>query len=215
MEELTLIQRIAIWVLPVLFAITLHEVAHGWVANLLGDSTAKQLGRLSLNPIKHVDPIGTVLVPGLLLLLGGFIFGWAKPVPVDWKKLRRPQRDMAIVAIAGPSANLVMAIGWTLLAKFAVMLNIDFISRPLVYMSGAGIVINIVLMMLNLLPIPPLDGGRVVTGLLPIRLGEQFGKLEPYGFFILLALIATGLLSHILGYPVSLMQRTLFAMAGL
>jgi Zn-dependent protease len=215
MEELTLIQRVAIWILPVLFAITLHEVAHGWVANILGDNTAKQLGRLSLNPIKHVDPIGTVLVPGLLLLLGGFIFGWAKPVPVDWRKLRRPHRDMAIVAIAGPTANLLMAITWTLLAKLAVALDSDFISRPLVYMSGAGIVINIVLMMLNLLPIPPLDGGRVLTGLLPVHLGEKFGRLEPYGFFILLALIATGLLSNILGYPVSLMQRMLFGAAGL
>jgi len=215
MEELTLVQRFTVWLLPVLFAITLHEVAHGWVAKMLGDRTAEKMGRLSLNPIHHVDPVGTLLVPGILLALGGFIFGWAKPVPVDFGKLRKPRRDMALVAVAGPAANLLMALFWALIVRFAHLVDVEFITVPLGLMGVAGIVINLVLMLLNLLPIPPLDGGRIAVGLLPPRLGYQFGKIEPYGFFILLALIATGWLSNILGLPLSLMQKLMFGIAGI
>jgi Zn-dependent protease len=215
MEELNLAQKIAVWALPVLFAITLHEVAHGWVASLCGDNTAKRLGRLSLNPLHHIDPVGTLLIPGITLLLGGIIFGWAKPVPVDFTRLRNPRRDMVLVALAGPLSNLLMAVGWALVARLAVMAHTDFITQPLGYMGMAGIVINIILMVLNLFPLPPLDGGRVAVGLLPPRLGEQFSRIEPYGFPILLTLLLTGVLGHILGGPMSVLQRLLFAIAGL
>ncbi|HEB77645.1 MAG TPA: site-2 protease family protein, partial [Methylothermaceae bacterium] len=167
MEELTLAQKLAVWVLPILFAITLHEVAHGWVAWLLGDDTAKRFGRLSLNPIYHIDLIGTVAVPLIMLLLGGFIFGWAKPVPVDYGRLRHPKRDMALVALAGPGSNLCMALGWALLARLGIWLEMAYVSVPLIYMGAAGIFFNLVLMVLNLLPVPPLDGGRVLVGVLP------------------------------------------------
>lgn len=214
MHDFTLIQKISIWIIPVLFAITLHEVAHGFVAKLLGDNTAKSLGRLSLNPLHHIDPVGTLLVPGLLMALGGFIFGWAKPVPVDFNRLRHPRRDMALVAVAGPGANLLMAIGWALIARLAQALPLEYISVPLGYMGLAGIGINVVLMALNLLPIPPLDGGRIAVGLLPPRLADQFARIEPYGFMILLLLIATGALTMLLGAPVTIVQRVLLNVAG-
>lgn len=215
MEELTFAQRVAVWILPVLFAITLHEVAHGWVARLLGDNTAARLGRLTLNPLHHIDPIGTVLLPGLLLAVGGIIFGWARPVPVDFGKLRHPKRDMALVAVAGPTANLLMAIGWALVARLANAVDFEYVSVPLGLMGIAGIVINIVLMLLNLLPIPPLDGGRIAASLMPTRMAIKFSQIEPYGFFILLALIASGGLAKILGFPIHVMQRLLFGFAGL
>lgn len=216
MEDLSFVQKIAVWALPVLFAITLHEVAHGWVASLCGDMTAKRLGRLSLNPLHHIDPVGTLLVPGIMMLLpGGFIFGWAKPVPVDFNRLHNPRRDMVLVALAGPMANLLMAFGWALVTRLAMMAHTDVITRPLGYMGMAGIVINIILMVLNLFPLPPLDGGRIAVGLLPPRLGESFSRLEPYGFPILLTLLVTGLLPALLGGPASALQRLLFAVAGL
>ncbi len=217
MLELNVMQRIAVWALPVLFAITVHEVAHGWVARRLGDPTAMMMGRLTLNPIKHIDPVGTLLIPGVLLLLGGFVFGWAKPVPVTWENLRSPKRDMALVAAAGPMANFVMALIWALVMKVGVLFSgsLDWIAIPLIYMGGAGISINIILMVLNLLPLPPLDGGRVVTGLLPGHLAWKFSRIEPYGFFILLALLATGALAYILGGPVTFLQTTIFSMVGL
>ena len=166
MLDLSLVQKISIWVVPVILGITVHEVAHGFIARKLGDNTAFMLGRLTLNPIKHVDPMGTILIPGVLLLLqAGFIFGYAKPVPINWKNLGNPKRDMALVAVAGPLANLLMAFGWALLLRLGVMLGDNGLA--LVYMGIAGISINGILMVLNLLPLPPLDGGRVLTGLLP------------------------------------------------
>lgn len=220
MEELNLVQKIAIWALPVLFAVTLHEVAHGWVAKLCGDDTAKRMGRLSLNPLHHIDPVGTLLVPGVLLLIGsffpsgGFVFGWAKPVPVSWNRLRNARRDVALVAVAGPLANLLMALGWAMLVRLAVWIHIDFITGPLGYMGVAGIAINVVLAALNLLPLPPLDGGRIMTSLLPPRMAMQYARIEPYGFYILLALLATNLLSYLLTMPVILLQRVFTAIAG-
>ena len=202
-----ILQTIAIWAIPVLFAITLHEVSHGWVAKLLGDTTAQMLGRLTVNPLKHIDLVGTVLVPvGLLVLTAmtpgpPFVFGWAKPVPVNSRNLRHPQRDMAIVAAAGPLANLVMAMFWALMIKlgFGLLDTFDWVAVPLIYMGMAGITINILLMVLNLLPVPPLDGGRVVSGFLPPRISDAYDRIEPYGLFIILGLLATGMLWAIIG----------------
>ncbi|HSP00246.1 MAG TPA: site-2 protease family protein [Thioalkalivibrio sp.] len=202
-----IIQTIAIWALPVLFAITLHEVAHGWVAKQLGDTTAQMLGRLTVNPFKHIDLVGTVLVPAGLLIFSAltpgppFVFGWAKPVPVNSRNLGRPQRDMAIVAAAGPMANLIMALFWALMIKlgFALLESYDWVAVPLVYMGIAGVAINILLMVLNLLPVPPLDGGRVVSGFLPPRMSDAYDRIEPYGLFIILGLLATGVLGAIIG----------------
>lgn len=199
------IQMICIAALPLLFAITVHEVAHGWVANRLGDSTALMLGRLTLNPTKHIDPIGTIVVPIITLLLGGVIFGWAKPVPVNWNNLKKPRRDMAIVALAGPVANLLMALIWACIAygfKSAAYLAANGAItdvRVFVFLTASfGILINIVLMLLNLIPIPPLDGSRVLSGMLPPKVSAQYERIEPYGIFILLGLLMTGVLGKFL-----------------
>ncbi len=214
MNELSLIQKVVVWSLPVLFAITVHEVAHGWVAKRLGDPTAMMLGRLTLNPLKHIDPIGTVVVPIMLLMLGGFIFGWAKPVPVTWRNLRNPKRDMALVALAGPIANLLMALIWAVVVKIGMLIiaTMPFVGQPMIYMGSAGIFINIALMVLNLLPLPPLDGGRVASGLLPGPLSYKFDKLEPYGFFILLGLLATGILSSIMNPPMGALLNLIYSL---
>ncbi len=215
--DTNIIQTIAIWVLPVLFAITVHEAAHGWMAKRLGDSTAMMLGRLTLNPIKHIDPIGTILVPVVLLISGsGFLFGWAKPVPVTWENLKNPRRDMALVALAGPASNLIMAIMWAIVAKVAIEIDGGGgVLQPLILMGLAGIQINIILMVLNLLPIPPLDGGRIVTGLLPGPMAWQFSRIEPFGLFILIGLLLIGVLWQILGPVVAAAQGFIFFITGL
>ena len=214
MPDLSLVQKIAIWVVPVLLGITVHEVAHGWIARKLGDNTAFMLGRLTLNPLKHVDPMGTILIPGMLLLLqAGFIFGYAKPVPINWKNLRHPKRDMALVAVAGPVANLLMAVGWALLLRLGTSLGDS--GMALVYMGVAGIIINAILMMLNLLPLPPLDGGRVLTGLLPGPWAYKFSRIEPYGFFILIGLLVTGVLGISLWPLISFFMSMMVPVSGL
>jgi Zn-dependent protease len=216
-DDINAIQRLVVWVLPVLFAITVHEVAHGWMARRLGDPTAMMLGRLTLNPLKHIDPIGTLLVPGLLLLVGGFIFGWAKPVPVTPENLRDPRRDMAWVAIAGPASNLIMALLWAIVMRVGYGLSgvLDAAALPLVYMGAAGISINIMLFVLNLLPVPPLDGSRVVSALLPGPLAARFAQIEPYGMIILLGLLISGILGKILLPFVTGLEAWLFSAAGL
>ena len=216
MPNLSLPQFIAVAALPLLFAITVHEVAHGWMAKQFGDPTAQRLGRLTLNPLKHIDPVGTVVVPLVLLLLGGFIFGWAKPVPVTWQNLRHPKRDMAIVAAAGPGANLVMALFWAVIARLGVELGMSsWAGLPMIKMGQFGIEINVVLMVLNLLPIPPLDGGRVAVGLLPGPWAWQLARIEPFGFFILLALLATHLLGAIIGPPITMLVQLIYTIVGL
>ena len=206
--ELNWLAKLAVWVVPVLLAITVHEVAHGWVARLLGDRTAEMMGRLTLNPIKHIDPIGTVLVPGLLFLVGGFLMGWAKPVPVAVRNLRRPRRDMALVAAAGPGVNLLMAVAWALVARISLSI-LDPAGGPgqaaffTACVGIAGIVIHVILMVLNRLPVPPLHGGRVLAGLVPPRMSTFLDRIEPFGLPILVVLLATGALTFILSPMIS------------
>ncbi len=201
MQELGLIETVIAWSIPILFGITVHEVAHGWVANTLGDPTARLQGRLTLNPIRHIDPVGTILVPALMVMLTGFIFGWAKPVPVNWQRLGHPRRDMALVAAAGPLANLVMMLIWAIIAKLVFVAGIEasLVAPFILTMVKVGIIINIILMVLNLLPLLPLDGGRVMTSLLPPDLAEKYARLEPYGLIILVVLLVTGVLVRIIG----------------
>ncbi|MCU7931292.1 MAG: site-2 protease family protein [Candidatus Thiodiazotropha sp. (ex Codakia rugifera)] len=203
MQGLDLIQKLSIFILPMVFAITVHEAAHGWMAKRLGDSTAEMLGRVTLNPIKHIDLVGTILVPIGVYLMTGFMFGWAKPVPVNWNNLNHPKRDMGLVALAGPGANLMMALIWAILIYVGAIFmdNFDWLGLPLLLMGVAGVLINTVLMALNLMPIPPLDGGRVVYSLLPPKQAQAYSRLEAYGLFIVVILLATGLLGVIL-WPV-------------
>ena len=190
-------QTIAIYALPVLFAITLHEAAHGYVARHFGDMTAHAQGRISLNPVRHIDLVGTLVVPLVILWLSGtkFLFGWAKPVPVNYSALRKPRQHMALVAAAGPGANLAMALAWALFLKVAVLLGSEFF----VLMAQAGILVNLIFMFLNLLPILPLDGGRILACLLPSRAAWQYARLEPFGLPLLMLLLLTNVLNVVLG----------------
>ena len=200
MQDLTLLEKLVALALPLIFAITVHEAAHGWVADRLGDRTARSQGRITLNPIKHIDWLGTVLVPMGMFALTGFLFGWAKPVPVDPRRLRHPRRDMALVAVAGPGVNLLMALIWAFLVVVGAFLvhGIPMLAVPLIFMGAAGVFINVILMALNLIPLPPLDGGRVVTGLLPLAYARIYAKVEPFGLLILIGLLVSGLLSWFL-----------------
>ena len=204
MDVHILAQTVAIYALPVLFAITLHEAAHGYVARYFGDMTAHAQGRISLNPVRHIDPVGTILVPAIILLtthysLGsGFLFGWAKPVPVNYSALRKPRQHMALVAAAGPGANLAMALAWALALKLATLAPENTFSLAMEAMSRAGIMVNLIFMALNLLPILPLDGGRIVASLLPSRAAWRYAKLEPWGIPLLLVLLVTNGLTFLL-----------------
>ncbi len=218
--ELTLIQKIAVFALPVIFAITLHEAAHGYVARYFGDMTAAAAGRITLNPLKHIDLVGTILVPAISLMLAGFLFGWAKPVPVNFSRLRHPKKDMLWVAAAGPGVNFVMAVFWALMIQLGHVLGSGFATAPLMLMGAAGVFINVILMALNLIPLPPLDGGRIAVSLLPMRQAIQLSRLEPYGLFILIGLMVipiagTTLLGFILWPLISLFIGLVALVTGL
>ena len=212
-----LIQTIAIAALPVVFAITLHEAAHGYAARHFGDPTAWQAGRISLNPLRHIDPVGTVLIPLLILLFsaGSFLFGYAKPVPVNFSRLRNPKQDMFWVALAGPAANLFMALVWAALLKLAWEMPVNDFTVPLSEMSKLGVIINCVLMVLNLLPLPPLDGGRIAVSLLPYPLASKFAQLERWGFPILLLLLITGILGLVMSPLVQMLAGLIETLFGL
>ncbi len=207
--ELSIAQKIAVYAIPILFAITVHEAAHGYAAKHFGDLTAQKLGRITLNPFKHIDPIGTVLVPALTVMLGGVLFGWAKPVPVNFANLRSPKKDMLWVAAAGPASNFVMAVMWAILLNYANSAPTTAVNF-LAHMSLAGISINLVLMVLNLLPMPPLDGGRIAVSLLPTPYAIKLAALERYGFMILIALMFTGVLSKIISPVINLFEQLIF-----
>lgn len=213
----SLIQTLAISALPVVFAITLHEAAHGYAARHFGDPTAWLAGRISLNPIRHIDLWGTIVIPVAILLFsgGGLLFGYAKPVPVDFGRLRRPKQDMLWVAAAGPAANLVMALGWAAVLKMAWLMPDNTFTLPLSEMSKVGVIVNIVLMVLNLLPLPPLDGGRIAVSLLPDRLAWRFAQIERWGFPILLLLLFTGILGAVLHPLVNLATTIIEGIFGL
>ncbi|MFU8822113.1 MAG: site-2 protease family protein [Gammaproteobacteria bacterium] len=190
MNQLSLLQVLAVAAIPVLFAITIHEVAHGWVARHFGDRTAEMLGRLTVNPLKHIDPIGTVVVPAIALMTTGFLFGWAKPVPVATRNLRNPRRDMMFVAAAGPGANILMAVFWAFFTKLVTMSGFEGMTLQFFLTMGQiGVFINVILAVFNMVPIPPLDGGRVLSGLLPPRASTKLDAMEPYGLIIVLAFI--------------------------
>lgn len=205
MLELTLIQQISVWILPILFAVTLHEAAHGYVAYKLGDPTAKLLGRITINPIKHIDPVGTIAVPLLMGIMTqfSFVFGWAKPVPISPRNFKSPRRDNFLVALAGPGANFLMALFWGALLKLSITLGLDksYATLFLFLAAKAGIFVNALLMILNLLPIPPLDGGRMLSSVIPPKWDYYYQRVEPYGLIIVVLLILTNVLSFILTPP--------------
>ena len=197
MEFNNLIQTVLIYALPVLFAITIHEAAHGYVARYFGDDTAYMMGRVTLNPMKHIDPVGTILMPLMLYFAtsGAFLFGYAKPVPVDFGNLRRPKRDMVWVALAGPASNFAQAILWAV--TYTLLAAAGLNERFFLEMARAGVLVNLVMWAFNLFPLPPLDGGRVVVGLLPVRQAIAFSRIEPYGFFIVMGLVIAGVVSSL------------------
>jgi Zn-dependent protease len=209
----SIIQNIAIWALPVIFAITLHEAAHGYVAKYFGDMTAYAQGRVSLNPLRHIDPMGTVVIPLVLFVVSklfggaGILFGWAKPVPVNFASLHHPKHDMLWVAVAGPAANFLMALLWAILIRVGQAMPDSQWSEPMTLMGDAGIQINVILMVLNLLPLPPLDGGRMVISLLPYAAAVRFARIERYGFMILLFLLFSGVLGIIIGPAITMVVR--------
>ena len=211
--ELSLIQKIVIYAPPIIFAITVHEAAHGYAAKHFGDMTAYKAGRITLNPLKHIDLFGTILLPALTILLGGILFGWAKPVPVDFSRLRNPKKDMLWVAAAGPASNFIMAIFWVFVIKFA-MGAPEAVALPLAEMAKAGISINIVLMVLNLLPLPPLDGGRIAVSLLPMPYAIKFAQIERFGFLILIALMFSGILNKILDPFINAVYALIISLFG-
>jgi len=210
-----IIQKIAVYAIPLIFAITLHEAAHAYAARYFGDNTAYMLGRMTLNPIKHIDPIWTIAVPLLTLYFGGFIFGAAKPVPVNFGALRNPKRDSIWVAAAGPLANLAMMLIWALVATIAQSMPNSAPMLFLSYVGQAGILVNALLMIFNLFPLLPLDGGRIIAGLLPNNLAYQYSKIEPYGMFILIALLVSGVFGKFLGPLVDISMKTVYSMFGI
>ena len=209
-----LIQAVSIGAIPILFAITLHEAAHGYVAKHFGDMTAYLQGRISLNPIRHIDPLGTVVLPILTLALGGVLFGWAKPVPVNFGALRNPKKDMLWVALAGPVSNFAMGLIWALLYKLSLAMPSNYFAEPLMDMAVIGIKINSVLLVLNLLPLPPLDGGRVALSLLPHKQAYMLNRIEPYGMFVLIVLAISPVLGWVLFPLVELLENFLLMMVG-
>ena len=213
--DAAIIQKITVYAIPLIFAITLHEAAHAFAARYFGDSTAYMLGRMTLNPLKHIDPVWTILVPIVTLLMSPFVFGAAKPVPVNFGALRNPKRDMIWVAAAGPLANLAMMVLWAVLGKIAISLGASGPTYFLASMAEAGIFVNALLMVFNLFPLLPLDGGRIVTGLLPNKLAYAFSRTEPYGMFILIALIVTGVLGRFMWPLVDISMKSIYAIIGL
>lgn len=209
-----IIQTITVYAIPAILAITLHEAAHAYAAKMLGDSTAYMLGRMTLNPIKHIDPVWTILVPIITIVLTPFMFGAAKPVPVNFNALRRPKQDMIWVAAAGPMANLAMMIMWAVFGKLLLLMSVTGPSGFLLRVAEAGIFVNALLMVFNLFPLLPLDGGRIIAGLLPNRLSYQWSRIEPFGMFILLGLIVTGLFQWWLGPLVNGTLKALYSVLG-
>ena len=213
--DASILQKITVYAIPLIFAITLHEAAHAYAARYFGDSTAFMLGRMTLNPIKHIDPIWTILVPIVTLLVSPFVFGAAKPVPVNFGALRNPKRDMIWVAAAGPLANLVMMVGWAVIAKIAITLDASEPTYFLALVGQAGIFVNALLMVFNLFPLLPLDGGRMLMGLLPNKLAYTFSRTEPYGMLILIALLVTGIVGKFMGPLLEFSMNSIYAIIGL